>query len=162
TATISYVPPTKVFDLNALINVKYPRDNGSQIKSTGNGVSLKLNINGSTGLWYFKLGEPTNLNTIVLFNAFTVQEYLMFGNNIQAQTGFLPKTVEGLNQAGVGVPFQNQGISAQASMGQGFAAGLTVFGSTGDKTINLAYRTQLKYGASGGFEVNLSMLRYPP
>jgi len=163
TATVSYVPPTKVFDLNASINFKHPPADGSVIASQGGGVNLKLNINGSTGKWYFKLGEPTNLNTVKVLNAFTVQEYLMFGNNINPQTGFLPSTIQGLNQAGVSVPsFSNQGISTQASLGQGFAAGFTVFGSTGDKTVNLMYRTQLKYAASGGFEINLSMLRYPP
>lgn len=163
TATVSYVPPTKVFDLNASVNFKHLPNDGSIIASQNGGVSLKLNINGSTGKWYFKLGEPTNLNTVKVLNAFTVQEYLMFGNNIQPQTGFLPSTIQGLNQAGVGAPsFSNQGISTQASLGQGFAAGFTVFGSTGDKTVDLMYRTQLKYGASGGFEINMSMLRYSP
>jgi hypothetical protein len=162
TATISYVPPTKEFDLNAQVMFKYPRENGNTVKTVGSGITLKLNINGTTGLWYFKLGEPANPNTVRVLDAFNVQEYLMFGNNIQPQTGFLPSTVAGLSQAGVGLGFQNQGIPTQASMGQGFAAGITVFGSTGDKTVDLMYRTQLKYAASGGFEINMSLLRYPP
>lgn len=161
TALISYSPPTKIFDLNATANFTYPAD-GSVVKTAPAGISMKLNINGGTGLWYFKLGEPTNLNTVTVFNAFSVQEYLMFGNNIQPPNGFLPSTVAGLNAAGVSVGYQNQGISAQASLGQGFAAGLTVHGSTGDKYVDLAYRTKLKYAASGGFEINMSMLRYPP
>lgn len=161
-ALVQYVPPTKEFDLNALVHFKYPQNDGSVVKTTGSGISLKMNINGSTGLWYFKLGEPSSPNSVTVLNAFNVQEYLMFGNNIQAQTGFLPSTVAGLNQAGVSVGFQNQGISSQASLGQGFAAGVTVFGNTGDKFVDLAYRTKLKFGAGGGFEINMSLLRYPP
>ncbi|MDB5036060.1 MAG: hypothetical protein JWQ98_3301 [Chlorobi bacterium] len=160
-ATISYVPPTKVFDLNALVNLKYPAD-GSVVKTTAGGISLKLNINGSTGLWYFKLGEPANPNTVLVFNTYNVQQYLMFGNNIQPQTGFLPSTIQGLSQAGVSVGFQNQGISSQASLGQGFAAGFTIFGGTGNQSVDLMYRTQLRFAANGGFEINMSMLRYPP
>ncbi len=160
-ATVSYAPPTKIFDMNATANFTYPTD-GSTVKTTPAGISMKMNINGSTGLWYFKLGEPTNLNTVLVFNTFNVQEYLMFGNNIQPQTGFLPSTISGLASAGVSVPYSAQGISTQASLGQGFAAGLTVHGSTGDQVVTLAYRTNLKFGAGGGFEVNMSMLRYPP
>lgn len=162
TMTISYVPPTKVFALNAQMNVFYPRADGNTIKTPSGPVWLALFINGMTGQWSFKLGEYQNLNTVRILNAFDVQEYLMFGNNITAAPGFLPKTIQGLNQAGVNVAFQNQGISTQASLGIGFAAGITVNGSTGDKYVDLAYRTKLKYAASGGFEVNLSMLRYPP
>ncbi|MCB0713882.1 MAG: hypothetical protein KDD67_16260 [Ignavibacteriae bacterium] len=168
TASVTYIPPEKKFDMNALVHFIYPRSgsNAGNIVHTGSGISMKLNIDGSTGKWFFKLGEPTNPNTVRILNAVNVQEYLMFGNNIQPQTGFLPSTIKGLSDVGVGLGFiPGPGISPGTRMGQGFAAGLTVFGGTGNKSISLGKiagrSVAVKYGANGGFEINMSLLRYP-
>lgn len=167
--TASYSPPTKIFDLNAMAQFRYPADGSEQgkiIRSVGSGVNLKLHIDGGTGKWFFKLGSPPphgEPNTVVVMNALTVQQYLMFGNNIQPQEGFLPSTVTGLQAANVSMnpaDFHSP-VSNEASLGTGFAAGITVFGnSSGEKS--LMDRAKLEYQASGGFEINTSMLRYPP
>ncbi|MEO6940952.1 MAG: hypothetical protein ABI444_12575 [Candidatus Kapaibacterium sp.] len=156
-AIVSYVPPDKLFDMAAYATFKYP-SSGDIIR--GNNINLKLHVNGKTGKWNFKLGEPTHLNSVVVLNSATVSEYLMFGNDINPPTGFLDNTINELHNVGMWIN-QTATIGQQATSGTGFAAGLTIHASTGNRYYNLFGRVNLSYYASAGFEIDMSMLKYP-
>jgi hypothetical protein len=151
---ISYDFPNKIFDLNASITINKP-------PITGNGT-LKINVNGSTGKWYVKIGEPANRNTVtiaILGSSVSSQSYFMFGNNITPPSNFMPKTIQGLQAAGCSI---NTGSLATATnavkSGPGFATGFQI-GFDGNGSINILVAT-INWNASAGAETNLSMIRY--
>ncbi len=156
-AVVSYVPPDKIFDLSAAITFKYPVASGDAVR--GNNIALHLHVDAKQNKWYFKLGEPTHLNTITVLNAINCSEYLMFGNDINPPTGFMDNTNNELHNVGVWTT-PNVSISNQAHSGTGFAMGLSVSANTGTKDFDLCGRLHLQYGAGAGFEIDLSLLKY--
>lgn len=152
--SIDYNHPQRVFHLAAKVNI-----NKDPI-TTPNGVNMVIHIEGKTGNWYVKLGEPSNRNTIKVLGINT-ESYFMFGKNISAPTGFSPAITNGLNSVGVFNLVPSATATTSAIAGNGFAAGVGVNYDTGDKNKHLFGRVKLAYRVGGGFEVNLSLLRYP-
>lgn len=156
TLNITYDFTTRIFDLNATVTVNKP-------PVTGNG-NLKVHLEGLTGIWYVKLGEPTNRNTLnvnFLGTSISANTYFMFGKNITPPTGFTQRTVNGLASAGCyGMTPSSAGTSAAIS-GNGFAGGLDVGFDSGERTRNIVGRVYAKWRFAGGFEFNASVLRYP-
>lgn len=154
--------PNKIFALNVNANFVYPKPSGSTIKTSANGVSLKVYVDAKNNKWSFKLGDPANvstLNTLTVLNAITVQEYLMFGNDIHPISGFLPSTVAALQNAGLSLSAPNIPIGSQVLSGTGFAFGLTVSGDASGSLFD-AGRFHVIYTANAGCEINTSLLRY--
>lgn len=157
-ANIVYTPPNKLFDMSAVANFKYLPANGDIIR--GENIWLHLRVDGMTNKWYFKLGEPNHLNTTVVYNAITSEEYLMFGNDINPPTGFLPVTNSGLSYVGINPGWSQVSPSHQALSGVGFAFGVAVHAESGQRNLPLWGRVSIQYNAGGGFEVDASLLKY--
>ncbi len=164
-ASVAYVPPTKQFLLNASVLI-----NRSPVTTVGIGnpndrVGLSLFIDGSTSKWYFICGTPYQTNNVKVLGV-TAWEYILLGNDIGqfVRTGFQPSTIAGLNSVEVPLSGSPTTIPSQSSAGKGFAFGVGVnFQNDKSRVIVSLPRgdVYLKYGAGGGFEVNLSLLQYP-
>ncbi|NQW29297.1 MAG: hypothetical protein HQ472_02135 [Ignavibacteria bacterium] len=156
TLNINYDFTTKIFDLNATMTINKPPVTGS-----GN---LKVHLEGKTGIWYVKLGEPTNRNTIAvnfLGTGITANSYFMFGKNITPPTGFTQRTYNGLASVGCyGMTPSSSGTTGAIS-GSGFAGGLDVGFDSGERMRDIIARLKAKWRFAGGFEFNASLLRYP-
>ncbi len=152
--------PDKVFDMGVRVNI-----NKDPI-TTPNGVGLALHIDGKNNKWFFKVGEPNNLNTVRVAGV-NVQEYLMFGNDIYAPSNFMDKTRNGYKAATGYYPSINNGISSQTvndntTTGRGFAFGIGVNFDSGNKDKNILNGLSIRYRFTGGFEVNSSLMQYDP
>lgn len=166
TAGAEYVFPDKRFTLNATVNINVPNpvpNLPSPIIGTlpNEPVLLNLNINGKTNKWYFLLGTAKNPNRVNILGV-EAWEYLMFGNDIGnfLTNNFQPKTITGLQSVSINLSPPGTQVPGQSSTGKGFAFGVGVNFDI-NKSISLTERTNLEFGANGGFEVNLSMLKYP-
>lgn len=148
--------PDKHFFMNVEASI-----NTDKIKTIpGQPVNLNVDIDGSNNRWHFKFGEPDALNTVSIFN-FELYEYLMFGNNISAPSGFTNTFKSGW--AGVfdgdqpGIPVTS-GVNNNAVLGKGFAFGT---GFKFDKDLNFhiwnGYNAVIDVAA--GAELNLSMMQ---
>lgn len=163
-ANIQYVPPTKEFSLtaNALIDRSPVTTKG--IGNPNDRVNLALYINGKSSKWYFICGTPNQTNKLKVLGA-TAWEYILVGNDIGqfVRNGFQPSTIAGLNSVSMSVNTVPTSIPSSASTGKGFAFGVGVNFSN-DKVRKILSLPRgdvnLKYGAGGGFEVNLSLLQY--
>ncbi len=71
---IGYDFGQKIFDAGVGMNLNYT-------VITGNGW-LNLNINGSDGQWYFKLGEPVKRINVNVLDLVSLNAYFMMGSNI--------------------------------------------------------------------------------
>ncbi len=126
-----------------------------------NNQSLVLDINGKTNKWFFKFGEPQNLNNVKVFGL-NLYQYLMFGNDIQAPAnGF----TEGFRQAYhnatehyPGIP-GSTGVGSNTATGRGLALGV---GFKFNKNVNKQISGNYYFYANmqAGAEINLSMLEY--
>ncbi len=146
----------KIFDLNATVNVNKP-------PVTGNGA-LKVHLEGKTGIWYVKLGDPVNrvtLNVDMLGTTISSNSYFMFGKNISPPSGFTQRTLNGLASVSSSLSPPSASATTSAISGNGFAAGLETGFNTGQRDKHLFGRVNVRYQAAGGFEMNLSLLRYP-
>lgn len=156
TLNINYDFTSQIFDLNATVTVNKP-------PVTGSG-SLKVHLEGKTGIWYVKLGEPTNRNTVAvnfLGTGISANSYFMFGKNITPPTGFTQRTYNGLASVGCyGMTPSSSGTSGAIS-GNGFAGGLDVGFDSGERIRDIIARLKAKWRFAGGFEFNASLLRYP-
>lgn len=156
---VRYDFPERIFDLGANVNI-----NKKPI-STPRPINMALHINGTSNKWYFKLGEPNNLNTVKLGKA-SVQQYLMFGNDIYAPSGFMRKTINGLSSVskslGMSASVQGQVVNGNTITGNGLAFGIGASFDTGNKKKKLAGRVGVGYRFSGGFEVNSALMQYDP
>ncbi|MCX6139282.1 MAG: hypothetical protein NTX15_00345 [Candidatus Kapabacteria bacterium] len=156
TLAINYDFTSQIFDLNATVTVNKP-------PVTGNG-NLKVHLEGKTGIWYVKLGEPTNRNTVsvnFLGTGISANSYFMFGKNITPPTGFTQRTYNGLASVGCyGMTPSSSGTTGAIS-GSGFAGGLDVGFDSGERTRDIIARLKAKWRFAGGFEFNASLLRYP-
>lgn len=151
---INYDHPNRIFHMQAKVDI-----NKDPI-STPNGVNMVMHLEGKTGNWYVKIGEPTNRNIIKVLGVNT-ESYFMFGKNITAPSGFSQTIVNGLNSVGVFNLVPSATATNDAIAGNGFAAGVGVNYDTGDRDKHLFDRVYLRYRVGGGFEVNLSLLKYP-
>ncbi|MCX6150579.1 MAG: hypothetical protein NTX22_08665 [Ignavibacteriales bacterium] len=164
-AYVQYVPPTKVFSLVANALIDKPSVTTRGIGNPNDRVNLALNINGATSKWYFICGTPSQPNNVKVLGV-TAWEYTLVGNDIGQfiKHGFQPSTIAGLNSVGFAIPTVQTTIPSESSTGKGFAFGVGVNFSN-DKSIDIVSlprgEVYLKYGAGGGFEVNLSLLQYP-
>ncbi len=148
--------PDKHFFMNVDATI-----NTDKIKTLpGQPVKLNVDINGSNNRWHFKFGEPDALNTVSIFN-FELYEYLMFGNNISAPSGFTNTFKSGWasvfdgDQPGIPV---GSGVNNNSALGKGFAFGT---GFKFDKEIDFhiwnGYNVEIDVAA--GAELNLSMMQ---
>jgi hypothetical protein len=157
TVGVSYNFPDKHFNLSASVNV-----NAAPI-TTPYPANLVLDINGKTNKWYFKFGEPGNLNTVNVYNV-SLYEYLMFGNDISAPSGFTQTFKNGYygvfgSYPGIAVTTSGVTGNSNTATGRGLALGI---GFKFNKNINFnligAYYAQLGLGA--GAELNLAYAEY--
>ena len=142
-----------IFDLNAGMRI-------DRAPLTGDG-SLKMHVNGKSGLWYVKLGDPVsriNVTLDLFILSLRSRSYFMFGNDISPPLGFLPETTDGLRAAGCYInPALLSGGTSSAMSGSGMATGFEVsFRSNGRIDLGIA---TIDWFATAGFEANLSMLR---
>lgn len=156
TLNINYDFTTQIFDLNATMTVNKP-------PVTGYG-NLKVHLEGKTGIWYVKLGEPTNRNTVslnFLGTGISASAYFMFGKTITPPVGFTQRTYNGLASAGCyGMTPSSSGTTSAIS-GSGIAGGFDVGFDSGERTRDIIGRLKAKWRFAGGFEFNASLLRYP-
>ncbi|NQW43693.1 MAG: hypothetical protein HQ463_09710 [Bacteroidetes bacterium] len=151
----NYNFPDKHFFFGVKVNV-----NASPI-IVANNVNLALDINGKTNKWFFKFGEPTNLNTVAVFGI-NLYEYFMMGNDIQGPqyaftTNFRDKYYEKLEKypGGNGI----SGVDNNSATGRGFAIGLGVeISKNFQQHVVSGYNINLNFMA--GAEINLSLLEY--
>ena len=136
-------------------------------KIEANNVGFNLDINGSTNKWFFKFGEPSNLNTIRLKGLGAVNEYLMVGNDIPTPHGF-SNTFKANYAAVLGhepsYSIGTGGVDSNATTGRGFAFGANfAFEADGDEVLwrgRGKKEVSLYYDVAAGAELNLSMLQY--
>jgi hypothetical protein len=153
--------PSKIFDLGAQVRI-----NKSPITTPETPLTLALHIDGRENKWYFKLGEPNNLNTVKIAGI-NVQQYLMFGNDIYSPPQFMSKTIQGYFSATDGAYPSIGGVAGQTvndntESGKGFAFGIAANFGSQPKTISLISRAGIQYSFGGGFEVNGSLMQYDP
>lgn len=162
TLTVDYDFPQKHFNMSASVNV-----NASPI-TTPSPMSLVLDINGKTNLWYFKFGEPANLNTVNVFGI-SLYEYLMFGNSIPYPGGFTTTFKTNYYNA-VGVypsagGAATGGVGSNTAAGKGFALGIGfMFNKNGEKQLtnynNGNKKHVLSFALAAGAELHLSYMEY--
>ena len=155
TVNVSYDFPDKHFNLSASVMVNAPPI------TTPTPANLVLDIRGKTNKWFFKFGEPVpnGLNQVDVFGVH-LYEYLMFGNDIVAPSGFTQTFKDGYH----GVFGTDPGIpvipaNTLTSTGKGFALGIG-FKFNKDVNFNLvgSYNASLKLAA--GAELNLAFAEY--
>ncbi|MCH8494640.1 MAG: hypothetical protein LAT57_03290 [Balneolales bacterium] len=146
--------PDRHFNFATNININAPP------VTTPSPINMVLDINGKTNKWYFKLGEPQNLNTVRVFGINTY-EYLMFGNDIPFPSGFTSGFANAY-QAAVGhAPGNvgNGGVGSETNTGSGFALGIG-FRFEHDDLKNLTGNYYLAYQLGAGAELHLAFLDY--
>jgi hypothetical protein len=160
---ITYDFPLKKFSTNLQLNF-----NKDPITTPYGAINAHFFIDGIKNEWAFTCGypssSPSTLNTIRLFNKVNVTQYLMFGNKIQAPTGFMQPTVQGFINVGKPLPtFGQTAVSAESKSAKGFAFGIGVYTSDSeDKKIvgGKNWSAGIKAAYSIGSEINASLLQY--
>lgn len=160
--SVEYDFPQKHFNLSANVNV-----NADPI-TTPSPASLVLDIRGKENKWYFKFGEPSNLNTVNVFGL-SLYEYLMFGNDITPPSGFTNKFNNAYydvfkyypNDSNIG----DGGVGSNTTTGKGFALGIGFeFNKSGDAILtrfnNDNKKHTLYYTLGAGAELNLAFMEY--
>ncbi|MEY3386655.1 MAG: hypothetical protein RIR53_1466 [Bacteroidota bacterium] len=156
TLNIVYDFTTKIFDLNAGVIV-------NKAPITGN-ANLNIHIEGKTGIWWVKLGDPVNrnvLNVNVFNTSISSNSYFMFGKNISPPSGFTTRTNNGLASVGCYGMAPSAGGTTDAIAGNGYAGGADLGFDTGNRSKHLFGRVNIKWRFGGGMEFNASFLRYP-
>lgn len=156
TLNIVYDFTTKIFDLNAGVIV-------NKAPVSGN-ANLNIHIEGKTGIWWVKLGDPVNRNVLsinVFGTSISSNSYFMFGKNIAPPSGFTARTNNGLASVGCYGMAPSVAGTSDAIAGNGFAGGTDVGFDTGDRMKHLFGRVNVKWRFGGGMEFNASFLRYP-
>ncbi|UMB55435.1 hypothetical protein MKD41_08160 [Lutibacter sp. A64] len=160
--TVDYDFPQKHFNLSANVNVNAPPI------TTPSPMSLVLDINGKTNNWYFKFGEPANLNTVNVFGI-SLYEYLMFGNDIPYPGGFTDTFRTNYHNAVGTYPSaggaSTGGIGSNTASGKGFALGIGfMFDKSGEKELtdysNGNKKHVLSFDLAAGAELHLSYMQY--
>ncbi len=153
--SLNYNFPTKIFHMTAQVNI-----NKDPITTPG-GVNMVAHFDGKTGDWYVKVGEPANRN-IIRIAGVNVESYFMMGKTITPPQGFSPAITNGLHSVGIWSFTPDPNAVNAAVGGTGFATGVGVVFDNGTKDRHLFGRVHLRSHVAGGFEVNLSLVRYPP
>ena len=159
---VTYDFPLKHFNLSANVDVNAPPI------TTPNPANLVLDINGKTNLWYYKFGEPTNLNTVNVMGV-SLYEYLICGNDITGPTGFTQKFrdayYDAVNHSPSVSSLGSGGVGSKTATGKGFALGIGFeFDKQGDIVLN-KYKSKNKkyalyYDLGAGAELHLSFMEY--
>jgi len=162
-------------DMN--INYNFPQKHlqfSTQIDFTSraisaNNVGFEFDLNGRSNKWFFKFGDPTNLNTVRINGIGEVNEYLMVGNDIPTPQGFSNNFSERYtNVLGHAPSFSvgSGGVDTNARTGKGFAFGANFgFDTNGEVKIwqgssNRPRKVYLYYDVAAGAELNLSLMQY--
>ena len=162
TLTVDYDFPQKHFNMSANVNV-----NASPI-TTPSPMNLVLDINGKTNNWYFKFGEPANLNTVKVFGI-SLYEYLMFGNSIPYPGGFTNTFKTNYYNVVGEYPSTGSastgGVGNNTKTGKGFALGIGFkFDKSGEKILtdynNGNKKHVLSFNLAAGAELHLSYMEY--
>ncbi len=150
----SYNFPDRHFHFGANVNVNAPPI------TTPTPVNMVLDIDGKLNQWYFKFGEPSNLNTVKVFGI-SLYEYLMFGNHIPVPSGFTSSFRNnyygalGHYPGGVG----SGGVGTATNTGSGFALGIGFQFNKSD-LFKLVGNYYLGYGLGAGAELHLAFMNY--
>ena len=147
--------PDRHFNFSSNVNVNAPPI------TTPSPANLVLDINGKTNKWFFKFGEPQNLNTVKVFNV-NLYEYLMFGNHIPTPSGF----TQGFRNAYHGAlghypsgSIGSGGVGGSTLTGSGFALGIGfMFNHSAQNHLTGNY--YLAYQLGAGAELHLAFLNY--
>ena len=159
---VTYDFPQKHFNLSASVDVNAPPI------TTPTPAELVLDIDGMNNLWYFKFGEPTNLNTVNVMGI-SLYEYLMFGNDIDGPSGFTGRFSDSYKAATGSFPSMSVGsggVGSNTATGKGFALGIGFeFDKAGDVIISEYDRSERKkcalyYDIGAGAELHLSFMEY--
>ena len=159
---VTYDFPQQHFNMTANVNVNAPPI------TTPSPANLVLDVNGKTNKWYFKFGEPSNLNTVKV-GGVNLYEYLMFGNDIPQPNGFTTNFNSAYydifkdypNGSSIG----SGGVGSNTETGKGFALGIGFKFSKADDKRLTKHRSGNKkhtvfYNLSAGAELNLGFLEY--
>lgn len=153
---VTYNFPDKHFSLFANVDIDAPP------VSTPAPVGLVLDVKGLENLWYFKLGEPSNLNTVSVFGA-NVYQYLMFGNDIPIPTGFTSQFSNAYHNAVNQYPgtgsLGSGGVGSHTDTGSGFALGIG-FMFDHDDLFNVTGNYYVGFNLGAGAELHLAFLDY--
>jgi hypothetical protein len=147
--------PDRHFNFTSNVNVNAPPI------TTPNPANLVLDINGKTNKWFFKFGEPQNLNTVKVFNV-NLYEYLMFGNHIPTPNGFtqgFKNAYHGALGHYPGGSIGSGGVGGSTLTGSGFALGIGFMFNHNDQK-HLTGNYYLAYQLGAGAELHLSFLNY--
>lgn len=153
---VNYNVPEKHFNLTTTAEFKAPP------VSTIGAASMSLDVKGRTGKWYFKFGEPTNLNRVRVYGI-PLYSYLMFGNDIQApRRGFTDNFINKYRRAtgkSLYRPSAATGVDANSAMGKGLALGIGLEFEV-NKNVKLFSNAGVNLGIDVGSEINMSLLEY--
>jgi hypothetical protein len=147
--------PNRHFNFTSNVNVNAPPI------TTPSPANLVLDINGKTNKWFFKFGEPQNLNTVKVFNV-NLYEYLMFGNHIPTPNGFtqgFKNAYHGALGHYPGGSIGSGGVGGSTLTGSGFALGIGFMFNHNDQK-HLTGNYYLAYQLGAGAELHLAFLNY--
>lgn len=152
----TYNFPTKHFYSFANVMINKP-----PAISTPSPVNLTIDINGKDNLWFLKIGEPTNTNTVNVFGT-SVSQYFGIGNNINApQNGFTDgfrNKYRSILGNYPGIP-SAPGVNSNSATGKGIALGLGI-AYDNEIDFNIKNNYYFNMGLDIGAEINLSMMEY--
>lgn len=137
---IGYDFAQKIFDAGVGLNVNY-----KIITGTG---WLALNINGSNGEWYFKLGEPENRINVNVLDLATLNAYFMMGSNIPG----IPDPPAEILKYFPQYTSSRDNMLVSSKLAPGFAFGAALQFGPVDLTYLIFY---MHFSAGMGFDVNL-------
>lgn len=153
---VNYDVPNKHFNLVTSAEFKiFP-------VSTNGPASLSLDVKGRTGKWYFKFGEPTNVNRVKVYGV-PLYSYLMFGNDINPPSAGFTRNFINKYRRATGKNLYNpnapSGVDQNSALGKGFAIGMGLEFKV-NKNFSLFSRAGVNLGIDIGSELNLSLLEY--
>ena len=155
----TYDFPEKHFNFFANVNVNAPP------VSTPSPMSLVVDVKGKENEWYVKFGDAQVPNTVLVsmagLNA-TVDNYLMFGNKIEAPDGFSSQFSNSYYYATQSWPSNNLGnggIGSHTATGSGFATGIGFRFAYEDQR-HLKGNYYLGFDLGAGAELHLAFMEY--
>lgn len=147
----AYNFPDRHFNFSTNVNVNAPPI------TTPSPVNMVLDIDGKNNQWYFKFGEPQNLNMVRILGV-NLYEYLMFGNHIPTPNGFTPTFRNAYHGAVGHYPggsVGNGGVGGATQTGSGFALGVGFMFDKSDQK-HLTGNYYLAYQLGAGAELHLA------
>jgi hypothetical protein len=147
--------PDRHFNFSTNVNVNAPPI------TTPSPVNMVLDIDGKNNQWYFKFGEPQNLNMVRILGV-NLYEYLMFGNHIPMPNGFTPTFRNAYHGAVGHYPggsIGSGGVGAATQTGSGFALGVGFMFDKNDQK-HLTGNYYLAYQLGAGAELHLAFMNY--